>query len=448
MRAVRFLVMLVALAFVASAVAGCADKPAEKKEEPKKEAPKEEKKAEKAPEAKPVDKPAEVKPAEAKPEEKPAEAKPAEAKPEEKPAEAKPEEAKPEEKPVELVADAAIAAEVEKVAVCTQEMYDNYKCEPLDAVVDMLRQEGQKEDRALPILTTLGLLAASDKPNVALAARYLVAKQNNLSAIFTLANKPGTLTKAHADLYIKILTLPEVPNRLFSELSAMATKVATQAGQGDAIIAALEAHPEKVVKTAGTAALMQFGRMATFPYIQKLVAGEDKLMRQYGIQAVSNMYKWTPEESAVLCPWAEALLSDEDGEFSAIAAGLMINCRLVDNGKYIDSLLAEGKKRVEAGTFKLPFAFAYRDVCFGGMMGEADKPSPETCKKTYDFLEWATNYEKLDPEMRGMALGFIYYQARNADTLKILKKYENSPVEPIKKRALESIKSLEERGIK
>jgi hypothetical protein len=77
------------------------------------------------------------------------------------------------------------------------------------------------------------------------------------------------------------------------------------------------------------------------------------------------------------------------------------------------------------------------------MMGEADKPKPETCQKAYDFLESIANNPKVDNAGRGSALADIYYQRRDEVTLELMKKYENSDIEEIKKAATDAIKSIE-----
>lgn len=455
-RSIVFLVALaVAFAFLTT---GCGDKAAEKKDEAKKEPAKTEKAAEaKKDEAKA---PAEAMPAEEKPaEEKPAEVKPVEEAPaavapaEEKPAEEAPAEEKPAEPVAEvevpLVVDEVIAAEVTKLSACTIEQYDTYKCEALDPAIRVLRPETQKADRSLAILNTLAAMALdANQPQVSLAALQLIGKLNNLSALQTLAKEPGLVTKSLAMNYLKILAMPSIPPRILGQVASVVTKVATMGGAMEALLAFVDQSTDKVLVSSSLKSLMVFGRMEAFPKVLELSKSSDPAMQSLALKAALEMYKWTAEENAVLCPWAEPFLADADLDRAADAAAIMIRCRLVDNSKYIDSLLAEGRKRVEAGTWLRPLIFPYRDVCFGGMMGEAEQPAPEVCQKTYEFLEWATNYEKLDPDMRGMALSFIYYQARNAETLKLMRKYENHPVEQVKKRALEAIESLERNGIK
>ena len=55
-----------------------------------------------------------------------------------------------------------------------------------------------------------------------------------------------------------------------------------------------------------------------------------------------------------------------------------------------------------------------------------------------------TFLEKIDNLTRGLCLFAIYYQKRDEDTLKLMKKYANHKVEDVKKYANDAIKSLEE----
>ena len=81
-------------------------------------------------------------------------------------------------------------------------------------------------------------------------------------------------------------------------------------------------------------------------------------------------------------------------------------------------------------------------------MGNAKKPPAETCQKTYDFLEWVANQEKVEPWYRGFALSMIYYQRRNQVTYDLLKKYKDSKVKEIKEFVEKDMASLEKHYLK
>ena len=120
----------------------------------------------------------------------------------------------------------------------------------------------------------------------------------------------------------------------------------------------------------------------------------------------------------------------------------MLSC----GGKYIDSLLDEGEKRLASSNrFTRDDYLLYRDVCFTpikGMIKEAGKEAQ--CERTAQFLENAVNNEKVESRDRGLALFAIYYQRRNAKSMKVMQKYKDHADENIRKYARDSIKSLVE----
>jgi len=119
----------------------------------------------------------------------------------------------------------------------------------------------------------------------------------------------------------------------------------------------------------------------------------------------------------------------------------MVWCR----GTFIDALLAEAEKKVKDKQFKEPFAIVMREPCF--QFAGALTPSAADvaqCDKVYAFLEKTANDATVEDTVRGTSLWNIYYQRRDDKTMKVMRKYENSPNKELSKRAKEAIKSLVE----
>ncbi len=339
--------------------------------------------------------------------------------------------------------DEGVVAKVKAIAECTEQDLNSYKCQAIKDSTQALQTDCREKDKAIAMLETLSVLALDADAKLADAATRQLA-QLNLSSLFpTLAKEPGLVSKGVADRLLKVLAAPTTAVPSAGSLVAALTKAITLAGQTEELIKVLDGITDKTILRSAYTTIMTYGRMAAWSKIMTMVFGQDPVLRAAGSKAPINMPKWTPEELTTICQWAKDYISDKDIAVATNIADIMVICRLQDDGKYIDLLLEEGKKRADAGEWKRPYTFAFRNICFGGMMGEADKPKPETCQKAYDFLESIANNPKVDNAGRGSALADIYYQRRDEVTLELMKKYENSDIEEIKKAATDAIKSIE-----
>ncbi len=214
------------------------------------------------------------------------------------------------------------------------------------------------------------------------------------------------------------------------------------AGQQDALYQMLDQHSYDSVPGLGYPLIMRYARMAAFPKVKSLVASEDPKTVTAAFKAPRNMPKPTPEEQAEICPWAKGFLSDSRDPAYLGAARLMLKCQ----GEYVDALLDEGEKRLEKDNrFTRDDYLVYRDVCFSPIKGLIKEAGFQAqCARTAAFLEKAVNNEKVESLPRGLALFAIYYQRRNAESMKVMQKYKNHADPNIKKYANESIKSLVE----
>lgn len=214
------------------------------------------------------------------------------------------------------------------------------------------------------------------------------------------------------------------------------------AGQQEALYQMLDQHTYDAIPGLGYPHIMRYARMQAFPKVKQLAKAEDLKTVKAAFSAPGNMPKPTAEENAEICPWAKGYLSDPRDAAYLGAARLMLSCQ----GEYIDALLDEGEKRLEKDNrFTRDDYLIYRDVCFSPVKGLIKEAGFQAqCARTAAFLEKAVNNEKVESLPRGLALFAIYYQRRNAESMKVMQKYKNHADPNIKKYANESIKSLVE----
>jgi hypothetical protein len=219
---------------------------------------------------------------------------------------------------------------------------------------------------------------------------------------------------------------------------------ASTTGQVDALVKVIEGHKKKIVGEIAIKALMHYGRLKAFEHVKKLAKHSYEGFRAAAVAAPNKMPKWTDAEKKAICPWGKGFLAAPELKVASAAAWVMISCKLA-GAEYIDALLAEGKKRVDAGQWKRPYDFPFRNVCFGGFMGNAQKPDEKVCNKTYAFLKSVADNGKVPANMRARALDWIYYQRRDKKTYDLMKKYKNHKVKEIATVAKNAMKALKDR---
>ena len=221
-----------------------------------------------------------------------------------------------------------------------------------------------------------------------------------------------------------------------------ATYTATLGGRTQHLLDVLEVAPERV-RRLGYRNVMSYARLDALPRLQAAAetAQSPKILSAV-LEAPLNLFEATDAERAQVCPWGESYLGHESLEVAATAGKVMVRCR----GESIDALLAEAERRVAAGQYARPFSQVLREPCFSMMKGVVDPAAQEAqCERVYAFLESVGNNESVDPEERGRALWNIYYQRRDADTLALLRKYEDHPLPEVREQVGKAIKSLVEK---
>jgi len=225
---------------------------------------------------------------------------------------------------------------------------------------------------------------------------------------------------------------------LANRMAITVTHVAMLSGLDTGLFAMADAKGKYTQKYI-IANAMRFGRMRVFPKIQEYAKNEDKAIVENALGSALNMYKSTPEELKVICPWAETFLTSDADNLFRQAGYLMIRCK----GEYIDKLMTEGEKRLKDNKFNREYYFVFREVCFSFMKGAVDEAGLQAqCDRNFKFLEEVAKNKKVDGEFRALALDAIYYQRRDAKTLKILKAYANDKDPKIKEMVKKDIESL------
>lgn len=211
------------------------------------------------------------------------------------------------------------------------------------------------------------------------------------------------------------------------------------------MIGVLEAHGDEYVRKSGWEAIMFYGRLNAFDKIKALAASGDPKQTLVATTAVHNMYKYTNEERAAVCPWAHGLVgADPDGakesDIFEKAGYVLTRC----GGEWIDKLLDWGEAQRAKNIFDRKYYFVYRELCHSVMKGVVEVgATPEQCERNWKFLEETANTAGIDAKHRAWALDSISYSRRDEGSYKLMKKYAKSKVPEIKKVAEDALKMLE-----
>lgn len=243
---------------------------------------------------------------------------------------------------------------------------------------------------------------------------------------------------------------PEIARRIIKAVGKVKKYRAAQAVKASVHAAMLAEQSEELYKMLDTHSyeslpglayphIMYYARMNAFPKVKALAKSPEEKIAQVAFRAPLNLPKPQQSELDTICPWAQSYLGDKRERVFTAAGRVMLTCK----GKYIDALLDEGEKRLSNHQFTRDYYLLYRDVCFSFMKGVIKEPGKKAqCDRTAKYLEAVVNDEKVESLPRGLALFAIYYQRRNLESLKVMRKYENHSDPKVKKYAKESIDSL------
>jgi len=291
-----------------------------------------------------------------------------------------------------------------------------------------------KEKKFEDVLDTLAV-ALTDKDH-ALQVAALDFINSLASYITDEGEKAMKFDKDAAGRYLDAVA-KLTPDTKLGQIAVATTHIAMLTGHDKALFELIEAH--KSIRPYVLGQAMRFGRMRVFPKIQEYAKSDEPSVAVSALSAPLNMYKTTPEEAKVICPWAEGFLTSAQDHMFLNAGHNLIRCR----GEYIDKLLDEGEKRLKEDKFNREYYFVFRDVCFSMMAAAIKEPGVEAqCERNYKFLESVAKNKKIDGDFRALALDAIYYQRRDKKTLDVLKKFANDKDAKINESVKKNIESL------
>lgn len=294
-------------------------------------------------------------------------------------------------------------------------------------------------------VATIGTLAValSDKdPKVQTVAAKLLGSK--FSSGWGEKVAVGQVDKNVAALLRK--AIPTLAGEYPPRNAVVATVYASSLSDTDAEMHAfLEGADDKHVKSMGWGATMFYGRMKAFDKVQGLATSGEPKKILTAVTAANNMYNYTDEEKAKLCPWAQSLLGAdaEDVKESDIfekAGYILTKC----SGEWTDKLLDWGEAQEQKNVFDRKYYFVYRELCHSFMKGVSKVgATQEQCNRNFKFLEKTANNKNIEPQFRAWALDSISYARRDEASYKLMKKYKKSKVPEIKKTAEDALKMLE-----
>ncbi len=212
-----------------------------------------------------------------------------------------------------------------------------------------------------------------------------------------------------------------------------------------AMYAIIEAHADEYVRQRAWEASMFYGRMNAFDKIKGLAASGDPEQILIAVSAANNMYDYTDDEKAKVCPWAHGLLGAdpegaEESDIFEQSGYVLTRC----SGEWVDKLLDWGDAQRQKNIFDRKYYFVYRELCHSVMKGVVKVgATPEQCERNWKFLEATANTKGIEAKFRAWALDSISYSRRDERSYKLMKKYRKSKVPEIKKVAETAIKMLE-----
>jgi hypothetical protein len=334
--------------------------------------------------------------------------------------------------------DPAIVVELQKLAesceVAVETSAVRCKERELRKYVRDLTKSAKTRTEALSTLAKA--LLAEDKKLVSVTANILY---DGYRASFGSNAAPGSVSKEDALALIEALPKLDRPQAL--QVVPAAVHASMLSEQADALFAAVEQSKHAKLPSVAYRYVMTYGRMQVFPKVQELGKSKDVDSVLAAIESPRGMQNWTPEEQALVCPWAEGFLTHDRAAVGARAAGLLANC----SGEFIDRLLSVGEGLVRDKKITRVQLSAYRDLCSPRRERQPGGGDDAQCERNRKMLSDVVASKDLDEKARAMALSAVSYQWPDEQTLKLAKRFENAPEEQLKQRAVETVKRIERR---
>jgi hypothetical protein len=288
-----------------------------------------------------------------------------------------------------------------------------------------------KRDR-IRALETMALALGNEDEKLSVVASSLL-----YSAFQTFGTQQKGAVESDVAYHL-IEAVAKLPTYRAAQSVRATVHAAMLAGESQALYEMLDEHAYAALPSLAYPHLMFYGRLDALPRLKLLAASPDARTAAAAFEAPRYLPDPTAAEKLKICPWGKRYLADERSEVYHAAGDLMLWCQ----GAFIDALLSEGEKRLAADQFTQADFMLFRDLCFTPVQGLPEPGKEQQCQRNQRFLEQAVNQPKIDAASRGLALFAIYYQRRNAETMKIMQQYKQHPLREIRKVAQEAIESL------
>lgn len=204
-------------------------------------------------------------------------------------------------------------------------------------------------------LPTLSLALIDEDPKIRVVAnRYLYREIKDKISEFE--KDPKATPKAAVENLIKGIEMSKEYVTYYAVAST--TMLATMYGLEDRLVKAVNAHPEKALKSEMINHIMRYGRLKTFPVIKGWAASDNKYALTQSLSAIRNMYRWTDEEKKVIGDWAKQYLTNEDPEARIRA----IYTLYLAGGTHYDSALDQVEKEINDGAVPKVFIAWLRNM--------------------------------------------------------------------------------------
>ena len=309
-----------------------------------------------------------------------------------------------------------------------------------ELIENIIREKGPHK----LIDTVIAAFESGDEKRI-LVANSSILNRAAFQNFSKISKEKGAISSKQAKRFLKsIKNLKNTP----SNGAAAIAHIAILGGIKDELYKYLDNEPTKNFTRYVIPNIMTYARLETFPKVKEIAENDklDQYIRAAAISAPRNMYDATEQERKEIGDWALKFLETDTLPILEYTGYLLVYCK----GVYIDKLLESYEKRLKekpATVTRNTYYMVLRDICMDyGLkaFGVKEPGKADQCKRNFKLLQDVADNEKVDNLARGLCLYAIYYQKRDEETLKIMKKYSNHKVEDVKKYANEAIKSIEE----
>jgi hypothetical protein len=294
--------------------------------------------------------------------------------------------------------------------------------------------QGGKRSRAAAVATLAATLADKDPALQTVTANLL----NTAFRVPWLPGKDASSVNAE-DAKALLGAAVKLPNALARQAVPAAVHAAMLSGSAAEAYALLDKADAAEIRPLGYRYVMTHGRLAALPKVQELAKDPSIALVFAALEAPRNMYDWTDEERAAICPWAAEMLNDSRPNVPSRAAGLLGSC----GTPFVDTLLERSEKALKAGKFTAGELGPHRDLCSAAALKTKSAPTEKQCERNRKLLTDVINAKSVDAQTRGLALVSLTYQWPDDKSLKLARALEKNDDKSLAERATSVVKRLE-----